>query len=317
LGQVDLGPEGLARLEAEGKGDLAARMRASSISGDRFSGLALVTHHGSRGLGAKVYTRGQNAATKHTQRVAQGIPSAAHWLDVREPDGASYWEALQYVSRWTLANHQSIHRRFLERSGANFVCGFGNEHNFVWKHGDVFLHGKGATPAWRGPDGHAPLGLIPLNMAEPILLVLGSDHSDFLSFAPHGAGRNLSRTATLRPFRKEDGSLDERRVQTEIARRTAGLDIRWWYGRPDLSETPIGYKSAAQVKAQIAQFGLADVLTEVRPLGCIMAGDMGTPPWLRKQEELTPKQIRQIGHRAERRKTRQNLSHLAGEPDED
>jgi hypothetical protein len=156
-----------------------------------------------------------------------------------------------------------------------------------------------------------------LNMAEPILLVLGSDNADFLSFAPHGAGRNLSRTATIRPFRKEDGTLDERRIEAEIARRTAGLDIRWWYGRPDLSESPIGYKSPAQVKAQIAQFGLADLVTEIRPLGCIMAGDMGTPPWMRRQEQLTPKQLRQIEHRADRRKTRQRLGRAGEGLDED
>ena len=317
LGQVDFGPAELARFEADGKGDLASQIRAASVSGDRFSGLALVTHHGSRALGAKVYARGQKAATKHTQRVAQGIHEAAHWLDFSEREGQDYWDALQYVSRWTLANHQSIHRRFLARADANRVCEFGNEHNFVWKQGDLFLHGKGATPAWRGADGHPALGLIPLNMAEPILLVLGRDNADFLSFAPHGAGRNLSRTATIRPFRKEDGSLDERRIEAEIARRTAGLDIRWWYGRPDLSESPIGYKSAAQVKAQIAQFGLADIVTEIRPLGCIMAGDMGTPPWMRRHEQLTPKQLRQIEHRADRRKTRQRLGRAGEGLDED
>jgi len=315
LGRVEFGADALRRLEDAGKAELAARMRSASVSGDQFEGLALVTHHGSRALGAKVYARGQNAATKHTNRVAQGIPDCAHWLDLSEVDGQSYWEALQYVSRWTLANHQSIHRRFVERSGANAVCEFGNEHNFVWKRGDLFLHGKGATPAWKGEDGHPALGLIPLNMAEPILMVLGSDNADYLSFAPHGAGRNVSRSATLRAFRKEDGSLDERRIQTEIARRTAGLDIRWWYGRPDLSESPVGYKNAAEVKAQIARFGLAEIVTQIQPLGCIMAGDMGTPPWLRREEQLTPKQLRQIEHRADRRKTRQRLSHDRGEDD--
>ena len=62
-----------------------------------------------------------------------------------------------------------------------------------------------------------------------------------------------------------------------------------------------------QVKAQIGQFGLADVVAEIQPLGCIMAGDSGPPPWMRKEEELSPKQVRQIAHRAERRKTRQDL----------
>jgi hypothetical protein len=317
LGAVEFGPEALARLEADGKADLAAGLRGASVSGDRFSGLALVTHHGSRGLGAKVYARGQKAAEKQTTRAAEGIPTHAAWLDASSPEGEDYWEALQYVSRWTLANHQCIHRRFLERSGASPAGACGNEHNFVWRRGDLFLHGKGATPAWNGPDGHPSLGLIPLHMAAPILLVLGRDNPDYLSFCPHGAGRNVSRTATLKPFRREDGSLDERRVAAEIARTTSGLDIRWWHGRPDLSETPVGYKDADQVKAQIARFGLADVVAEIRPLGCVMAGDAGPAPWRNRRDQLTPKQIRQIGHRAERRKTRQRLGHASEAEEED
>ncbi len=83
--------------------------------------------------------------------------------------------------------------------------------------------------------------------------------------------------------------------------------MRWYCGGADLSETPVAYKNAEQVTAQIAQFGLAEVVAEIQPLGCIMAGDSGPPPWMRKEELLSPKQLRQIEHRAERRRTRQDL----------
>ena len=270
----------------------------------------LVTHHGSRGLGAKVFARGQKEALHQMKKIAEGIPDAAAWLDHGTQEGRDYWEALQYVSRWTKANHESIHARFLERAGASLLTAFGNEHNFVWKRGDIFLHGKGATPAWRDDSGRPLLGLIPLNMAAPILIVLGRDNPDFLSFCPHGAGRNLSRTAVVRPFRGKDGELDDKAVRRAIAESTQGLDVRWFYGRPDLSETPIGYKPAAQVKEQIVKFGLADVIAEIEPLGCIMAGDSGPPPWIRRKQELTPKQLRAIEHRADRRKERQRLHTL-------
>lgn len=146
-------------------------------------------------------------------------------------------------------------------------------------------------------------------MAAPILLVLGKDNADYLSFAPHGAGRNHSRTAIVRPFRDKDGQLDERRVADTIRHATRGLDIRWFCGKPDLSESPIGYKPAEQVKEQIQKFGLADVVAEIQPLGCIMAGDAGPRPWQRLKDELTPKQKRQIEHRADRRKEKQHLRH--------
>jgi len=69
----------------------------------------------------------------------------------------------------------------------------------------------------------------------------------------------------------------------------------------------MAYKNAEQVRAQIEQFGLATVVAGIQPLGCIMAGESKVPPWKRKEEELTPKQKRQLAHRAERRRIRQDL----------
>lgn len=295
LGEIVISAEMTATLRLTGHTKLAEKL----LPGKRFR--VLVTHHGSRGLGAHVYKRGQIAALKHTTKQATHVPENAAWLDAKSGDGPAYWEALQYVAMWTKANHRSIHRRFLEKIGAKPVAEIANEHNFVWQRGDTFFHGKGATPAWRDSDGKPLLGLIPLNMAEPVLIVLGADNADFLSFAPHGAGRNISRTELRRRFRGDEAK------EMEIARSTTGLDIRWFAGKPDLSETPVAYKNAAQVKAQIATFGLAEVIGEIRPLGCIMAGDSGKS-WRDKEEELTPKQLRQIEHRADRRKIRNELS---------
>ena len=241
---------------------------ATALRGrDSIERFVLVTHHGSRGLGAKLYGRGQKAAIAETAKVAEGIPTASAWLDAESEIGQDYWEALQYVGRWTRANHESIHRLFLEKTEAERVTDFGNEHNFVWKKNDLFLHGKGATPAWSDGEGRPLLGLIPLNMAEPILVVLGKNNADFLGFAPHGAGRNRSRTATMRQFKLKDGSLDEPAI--------------------------------ARV--------LAEIIAEIAPLGCIMAGDGGPQPWLSRKDKLSPKQLRQIEHRADRRKQRQAI----------
>jgi RNA-splicing ligase RtcB len=84
-------------------------------------------------------------------------------------------------------------------------------------------------------------------MAREILLVLGADEDRYLSFCPHGAGRNLSRTAMLAPYKDADGELDPARVQQTLAQTTAGLDIRWFGGAPDLSESPLAYKDASKV----------------------------------------------------------------------
>lgn len=255
----------------------------------------LVTHHGSRGLGADVYKRGQKAARAWCAENAKDIPDAAVWLPGDAPEGRAYWDALQYVGRWTRENHALIHDALLRRLGQRALVQIGNEHNFVWKRGDAFFHGKGATPAWRDEAGRPLLGLIPLNMAREILLVLGADQDDYLSFCPHGAGRNLSRTAMLAPYRDDEGELDPARVREVLAGCTAGLDIRWFGGEPDLSELPLAYKDATKVKAQIARFGLATVVGEIQPQGCIMAGEAPEPPWVRARRE------KRASHKAARR----------------
>ena len=265
----------------------------------------LVTHHGSRGLGADLYKRGQVAARKWCDENAKDIPDAACWLPGDSPEGLAYWDALQYISRWTRENHALIHNALLRRLGQRALVQIGNEHNFVWKRGDSYFHGKGATPAWRDREGRPLLGLIPLNMAREILMVLGSDRDDYLSFCPHGAGRNLSRTAMLRPYKDAEGRIDPARVQQILGEIAPGLDIRWFTGGADLSESPLGYKDATKVKAQIDRFGLAQLVGEIQPLGCIMAGEAPEPPWVRARRE------KKARHKDERREGRAELS--AGE----
>lgn len=262
----------------------------------------LVTHHGSRGLGADVYKRGQIAARAWCDENARDIPDAAVWLPGDTEEGRAYWEALQYIGRWTRENHSLIHDALLRRLNQRALVQVGNEHNFVWKRGDSFYHGKGATPAWVDSEGRPQLGLIPLNMGREILLVRGSNNHEFLSFCPHGAGRNQSRTAMMAPYRDADGELDPARVQRLIAESTAGLDIRWFSGEPDLSEAPLAYKDATKVKAQIERFGLATVVGEIQPQGCMMAGEVAEPHWQRARRE------KRANHKSERRAGQSDLN---------
>jgi tRNA-splicing ligase RtcB len=158
---------------------------------------------------------------------------------------------------------------------------FWNEHNFVFRRSDgLFYHGKGATPAFDNWAADATdLTIIPLNMAEPVLIVRGKNAAHGLGFSPHGAGRNMSRTQHKR--------MQGGRTDAEIfAEETKGIDARFFSGRTDVSELPSAYKSAASVRAQIESYGLAEVVDEVLPYGCIMAGDWeADAPWRKKREE--------------------------------
>lgn len=271
------------KLRKEGYGEIA-----DSLTG-RTHVKALVTHHGSRGLGAQVYKRGMKTATKMTDQIAKGISKSQCWIPADSDEGDQYWQALQYVADWTRRNHELIHQLTAESLGISQLANFGNEHNFVWKRDGLFYHGKGATPAWLNDDGSRRIGVIPLNMSEPILLVLGSDNEKYCSFAPHGAGRNFSRSALMRSLELDDASEDvkQKRIKELLDEQTDGLDVRFYCGLPDLSETPMAYKNADAVRQQIEQFQLADVFGLIEPIGCIMAGDFPDhlkPAWQRKRK---------------------------------
>ena len=232
--------------------------------------VALVTHHGSRKPGAMLYKRGMAAADAVRRERSPETLKTNAWLEAESAEGEAYWAALQVIRRWTKANHYAIHD--LVADVASVRDRYWNEHNFVFRRGDTFLHGKGATPAWGDyADDASGLVLIPLNMGAPILVARGADRSDALGFCPHGAGRNMSRSAHLRSLSGEP--------------EDPGIDVRWFSGVPDASELPSAYKKADAIERQIERFGLAEVVDHVDPYGCIMAGDWQVnAPWRNKRK---------------------------------
>lgn len=240
---------------------------------------ALVTHHGSRGPGAALYKDGMRVAERVRQQLSPETLKQNAWIPADSKEGADYWAALQVIREWTKGSHYSIHDEAAVRVGAAVQDRFWNEHNFVFRREDgLFYHGKGATPAFDNWASDATaLTIIPLNMAEPILIARGKNAPQGLGFSPHGAGRNFSRTQHKRQ--------QEGRTAADIfAEETKGIDARFYMGIPDISELPSAYKNAASVRAQIERFGLADIVDEVLPYGCIMAGDWEqNAPWRKKR----------------------------------
>jgi tRNA-splicing ligase RtcB (3'-phosphate/5'-hydroxy nucleic acid ligase) len=235
---------------------------------------AMVTHHGSRGPGALLYKGGMEVAERYRRAVSPETLKQNAWIPADTEDGRTYWEALQLIRRWTKANHNALHQAVTERVRAEDGHRLWNEHNFVFARNGLYYHGKGATPAWDDyADDATGLTLIPLNMAEPVLVVRGNDAAHGLGFSPHGAGRNYSRTE----HRKRNiGMTPEQMLKAE----THGLDIRFHAGGIDMSELPSGYKRADAVVRQIKDYGLAEIEDYIDPYGCIMAGDL--PPFWQK-----------------------------------
>lgn len=238
----------------------------------------MVTHHGSRAPGAILYDKGMKVANRFREELSPETLKENAWIPFETEEGQSYWEALQLIRKWTKENHETIHNATLEKLNVEKKDRYWNEHNFVFRSGDLFYHAKGATPLNDKfmPDITGPR-IIPLNMAEPVLIVQGTTNDRNLGFAPHGAGRNFSRT-------QHKKTLANKTIEEIFEEETKGLDIRFFTNDIDISELPSAYKSAQNVRAQIEEYELCEVLDEVMPYGCIMAGDVKkNAPWKKKK----------------------------------
>ncbi|MDR2283155.1 MAG: RtcB family protein [Sphingobacterium sp.] len=153
--------------------------------------VALLTHSGSRGLGAAIamhYTKiamDRCRLPRHAQQLA--------WLDMDTEAGQEYWISMTLAGDYAKACHDRIHANLLKALGLKSICMVDNHHNFAWKETladgkEVVLHRKGATPAHAGE-----LGIIPGSMTTPAYLVSGKGRADALCSASHGAGRAMSR----------------------------------------------------------------------------------------------------------------------------
>lgn len=271
-----------SHLGTQGDGNHFLFVGKSKLTGNTM----MITHHGSRGVGAALYNKGMKVAEQFRRKLSADTLKQNAWIPFETEEGQSYWEALQIVRKWTKQNHICIHEATAEKAGAKVENRFWNEHNFVFKEGDLFYHAKGATPLKASfmPDITGPR-LIPLNMSEPVLIVEGEATENNLGFAPHGAGRNLSRT-------KHRKSKADKTIQEVFTEETEGLDVRFFSNEIDITELPSAYKNAEAVRNQMDEFGLGKVVDEVMPYGCIMAGDFGkNAPWkLKKRRKMLEKE---------------------------
>jgi tRNA-splicing ligase RtcB (3'-phosphate/5'-hydroxy nucleic acid ligase) len=214
--------------------------------------LALLSHSGSRGTGARVcefYSKRAMARHEHLPKQLKHLA----WLSLADADGQEYWAAMLLMGHYAAANHALIHHHIARKLGADVVLDIENHHNFAWKEThqvggeerEVIVHRKGATPA-----GAGVLGIIPGSMASPGYVVRGKGSPESLHSASHGAGRVMSRTKAMQTFTWSATRklLAERGVEL----LSAGLD-----------EVPGVYKDIHAVMA--AQIDLVEVLGQFDP----------------------------------------------------
>lgn len=235
-----LQPKAARQLGTSGSGNHFVEFGALEVQEENALGLeagkymALLSHSGSRGLGATVagfYTR----LAMETCRLPREARNLA-WLDLDSEAGQEYWRAMNLAGDFAKACHDHIHRNLGKVLGLKALLKVDNHHNFAWEEpkpggGSWIVHRKGATPANVGT-----LGIIPGSMTAPGYVVRGKGVADALLSASHGAGRKMSRTKARNSVTGSD--MKKMLANTGVTLLGGGTD-----------EAPVAYKNLEQVMA--------------------------------------------------------------------
>ena len=223
--------------------------------------LGIMSHSGSRGLGAQVAGHYSRLAQQLRPGLDRRVRHLA-WFDLDSEEGQEYWRAMQLAGRYAAANHDAIHRRITAHLGLPVADTVSNFHNFAWLEDVVtptgetvraVVHRKGATPA--GPGAR---GVIPRSMGTPATLVEGKGDPESLRSASHGSGRVMSRGQAKRALAGRDLRAEMRERGIELIGGT-------------LDEAPDVYKPIDEIMRH--QEHLVEEVAEFRPRLVRMADD--------------------------------------------
>lgn len=195
--------------------------------------LGVLSHSGSRGLGANIAKHYTYLATKQCP-LPKNVQHLA-WLDLSTHDGQEYWLAMNLAGDYAKACHDDIHYRIGKLLGSKAIAKIENHHNFAWKEAvngkECIVHRKGATLAQEGV-----FGIIPGSMTAPGYIVRGLGNAASLNSASHGAGRLYSR-------RKCKEKFTQSAIKKEL--KTQGVSLIGG----GVDEAPMAYKDIKRVMA--------------------------------------------------------------------
>jgi len=230
-------------------GTLGSGNHFIEVTVDEVGRVWLFLHSGSRGVGNKI-------AQKHI-RVARDL-CATWWVPLPHDDLAylaqgtdefwAYIREMRWAQGYALLNREEMMDRvvtcFAEWVGAGDSDGVQRQeeinchHNYTEQERhfgkDVWLSRKGAINASAGRPG-----LIPGSMGTASYVVTGKGNKLALDSAPHGAGREYSRSKARKTFTREQ--LREAMVGIEYRDTDAFID-----------EIPAAYKDIGRIMADAA-----------------------------------------------------------------
>jgi tRNA-splicing ligase RtcB (3'-phosphate/5'-hydroxy nucleic acid ligase) len=221
--------------------------QAAALNLEAGAYIALLSHSGSRGMGATIANHYTQVAMK--KRALTGEAKSLAWLNLDEQEGIEYWLGMSLAGEYSAACHETIHRKIAKEIDNQPILRIENHHNFAWKElidgRAAIVHRKGATPAHAGE-----LGIIPSSMTGKGYIVMGKGEASSLNSAAHGAGRKMSRAQAKESVSHK--ALNDLLKKNEVTLLGGGLD-----------EAPLAYKDIEEVMQ--AQRQLVDIMGVFQP----------------------------------------------------
>ena len=240
-------------------GSLGSGNHFIEVVEDRNDAVWAFLHSGSRGVGNRAATHHIQEAQRLCKSRKVDLPHAdLAFLEEGTQEFADYIEDLRWCQEYALANREVMmdrvlaalaeayfgdHTRDLERV-QTIQC----HHNFT----ENELHfGKRAWVSRKGAISAYPgqLGLIPGSMGTRSYVVSGLGNAESFCSAPHGAGRQFSRTEARRRF-----------TMIDFERSMQGIEVK--HDADFLDELPGAYKDVDHVIRQSAS--LVEVVNTFR-----------------------------------------------------
>jgi tRNA-splicing ligase RtcB len=230
-------------------GTLGSGNHFIEVTADEAGGVWLFLHSGSRGVGNRIAQK--HIAVARELCAGEDLPDRdLAYLTEGTEEFDAYIREMRWAQTYALLNREEMMDRVV-RQFAEWVDGdvdrveeINCHHNYTEREHhygrDVWLSRKGAINAEEGRPG-----LIPGSMGTASYVVVGRGDPVSLSSAPHGAGREYSRTRARKTFTAED-----------LRAAMAGIEYRDTDAFID--EIPAAYKDIDRVMADAAD------LVEVR-----------------------------------------------------
>ena len=191
-------------------GSLGSGNHFIEVSVDETGGVWLFLHSGSRGVGNKIAQHHIKIALEQCNRrfielpdpdlayLVEGEPEFEQYIaELRWAQDFAFWNRMEMMYR-VVAEFEKWTGRRLPLAPETISC----HHNYTEQEqhfgANVWLSRKGAIDAHEGV-----MGLIPGSMGTRSYIVRGKGNKVALASAPHGAGREYSRSAARRTFTHE------------------------------------------------------------------------------------------------------------------